>query len=124
MSLGQQRFASVAIRFGDGSGCILAALANYIGNIVVDDGVISVAYVPSTRELLHSYHEKSISHLDQLHATVAAAARFGVFRIEGGRRNQKAAKEMGDRIRVMKAVDATLGIYAAYAYASVDTSRT
>ena len=48
---------------------------------------------------------------------VATAARFGAFRIEGSRDTRnRAASQMADRIRILKGIDPTLGIYAAYAY--------
>jgi hypothetical protein len=49
--------------------------------------------------------------LERLRATVASAARFGVFRVE---RDQASA--VADEIRYMKSIDPTLGLYAAYAY--------
>src|SRR5262249_2322918 len=63
-------------------------------------------------------YESEAKRLDQLHATVATAARFGVFRIEGPKSvRDSAAAQMADRIRMLKGIDPTLGIYAAYAYA-------
>jgi hypothetical protein len=121
LNLGNGASSSVALRFADGSGCVLAALGGFIGNVVVDDqGVGSVTYEPSRTNPLRYEYEHYGKRLDALHATVATAARFGVFRIEGGKNNKEAAARMGDRIRVMKGIDATLGIYAAYAYASAD----
>ena len=49
---------------------------------------------------------------------MATSARFGVFRISGGRKNRQEAQRLGDEIRVFKNLDATLGLYAAYAYAT------
>jgi hypothetical protein len=67
---------------------------------------------------MRSAYEYEAKRLDELHATVATAARFGVFRIEGPKaaRNSTAA-QMADRIRLLKGIDPTLGLYAAYAYA-------
>jgi hypothetical protein len=125
LNVGGGNSASVGLRFADGTGCVLAALGNFIGNVVVDDhGVSSVTYEPSHSNIaLRSEYERDAGRLDALHATVATAARFGVFRIEGGKKNRQAAAQMGDRIRVMKGIDATLGLYAAYAYASADLTE-
>ena len=113
------RAASVALRFADGSGTVIAVLDEYIGNIVVDDGrVTNVSYVPSRQSPMRGMYESEAKRLDQLHATVATAARFGVFRIEGPKAvRDSAAAQMADRIRMLKGIDPTLGIYAAYAYA-------
>jgi len=45
--------ASVALRFIDGTGTVVAALDNFVANVVVDDGrVVSVSYEPSRTSYL------------------------------------------------------------------------
>ena len=115
------RAGSVAIRFTDGSGFVFAALKDYVGSVVVDqNGVASVSYVPAHSNPFYDVSLREQEHLAALHAVVATSARFGVFRIEGGRNNQADARKLGDTIRILKGYDATLGIYAAYAYAQAD----
>ena len=113
------RAASVALRFSNGSGTVIAALDGYVGNIVVDEGAVSnVSYLPSRQNPMRSFYEQQANRLEQLHAAVATAARFGVFRIEGPRETRNsAAAQLADRIRILKGIDPTLGLYAAYAYA-------
>ena len=111
--------ASAALRFADGSGTVIAVLDNFVGSVVVDQGrVTNVSYVPSRPSPMRSFYESQADRLEQLRAAVATAARFGVFRIEGPRstRNQTAAQFAG-QIRMLKGIDPTLGLYAAYAYA-------
>lgn len=125
VDLGSAPAASVAVRFTDGSGAVLCALNGYIGSVVVDQtGVSNVSYVPSQR---WGDYGGDRTRLQELHAVVATAARFGVFRIEGPRETRgRTAEQLADRIRVMKSVDPTLGIYAAYAYSDaglVDKAR-
>jgi hypothetical protein len=111
--------ASVALRFADGTGTVIAALDRFIGNVVAgEQGVSNVSYLPSRQNGMHSVYEQEEKRLNDLHAAVATAARFGAFRIEGERaaRNRGAA-QFADRIRILKGIDPTLGIYAAYAYA-------
>jgi hypothetical protein len=116
VSLGTRRAGSVAVRFADGSGCVLVALKDYLGSVVVDEaGVSNVSYLP-----IYMRDPNLEPRLTALHAAVATSARFGVFRIEGGRRNSEGAARLASQIRVMKGYDATLGIYAAYAYAQAD----
>jgi hypothetical protein len=115
VDLREKLAASIAVRFADGSGTVLAALKGYTGNVVVDRGVIaSVSYVPISIE-------SEPDSVVQLRAAVATAAQFGVLRIEGDRedREQK-ARTWGDTIRIQKKVDPTLGLYAAYAYDQAD----
>ena len=119
VDVGAIRAASVALRFVDGSGTVIAALDEYIGNVVVDEGKVSnVSYVPSRQSPMRSVYEQEAKRLDQLHAAVATAAQFGVFRIEGPKETRRgAAAQLADRIRMLKGIDPTLGLYAAYAYA-------
>lgn len=111
-----ETFASVALRFTDGSGTVVAAFKGYIGTLVVDDGrVVSVNYTPSQNNWRSS---SDFERLKDLRATVATAARFGAFRIEGDADKRATnAVRLADKIRILKAIDPTLGLYAAYAYA-------
>jgi Caspase domain len=117
-----RRPGSIAIRFQDGSCTLAAALPGYIGTVVVDaGGVINVSYVPSISNWRRSEYESQRGRLDQLRATVASAARFGIFRITGDRENRsRNAQQLGDTIRIAKSLDPTLGLYAAYAYNEAD----
>ena len=114
----QGRPASALIRFADGTSTMLAAIFGYVGNVVVArNGVINVSYLPR-----HGGYDRQ--HLNRLHAAVATAARFGVFRIEreeGGGKN--AGAQLAGTVRMMKSVDPTLGLYAAYAYAEAGNQR-
>jgi hypothetical protein len=117
VDMGSVRAASVAIRFADGSGTVIAALKGYVGNITVDRaGVANVSYIPSHRELgLWQEYDRQRERIDRLHATVATSARYGVFRVDASQ-----AARLADTIRVLKGIDPTLGLYAAYAYADAD----
>ncbi|MCA1515630.1 caspase family protein [Bradyrhizobium sp. NBAIM01] len=119
---GDGRPATVALMFEDGSGTVIAALPGFVGTITVAAGkVSSVTYAPSVggSRSYGSYDEKE--RLDKLHALVGAAAKYGAFRIEGNEESRaRAAERLADQIRVMKGVDPTLGIYAAYAYADAN----
>ena len=102
--------ATVAIRFQDGTGTVVAGLRDFVGNISVTDGLVSNV----------SYDEFGVPPQDfvrHLRATVAAAAQLGVFRIRGyGKDRTRQATELGHTLRMGKMYDPTLGLYAAYAY--------
>jgi hypothetical protein len=117
-----QRPATVGLMFEDGSGTVVAALPGFIGTLIVENGrVMSVTYLPSGNSYRWDHSEQQRAHLDRLHALVGAAARFGAFRIEGAENERRSAAErLASQIRVMKGVDPTLGIYAAYAYADAN----
>jgi hypothetical protein len=116
--------ATVALEFTDGTGTVLAGLSYFIGTITVDKGrVTNVSYSPSRRSPLWSEYQHEAERLDRLRADVAAAARLGVLRFEGPRAQRKsAANALADRIRMLKGIDPTLGLYAAYAYSDADAS--
>jgi hypothetical protein len=106
--------ASVLIEFNNGNGVVLPGLRGYIGHIFVKDGLVTnVNYVPSANTDRWLEYSSQRNRVEALRATVAAAAALGVFRIEPG-----TAESFGDRSRILKAIDPTLGLYAAYAYAS------
>jgi hypothetical protein len=119
VDLRDTRAGSVALQFADGTGTVLAAIDGFIGNVVVVDGAVnSVSYVPARSNWMFGEYQHNEARIAELHALVATAARFGVFRIDGPRETRsRSAAQMADRIRVLKGIDPTLGIYAAYAYA-------
>ena len=125
VDLKERPAASVALRFADGMGCVVAALSEFIGNVVVDEqGVSNISYVPSKYNYRRAHYESQRARLDELHAAVATSARFGVFRIAGDRHSREQnAKQLADRIRTLKGIDPTLGLYAAYAYANSDLTE-
>lgn len=114
------RAGSIILRFADGSGTVIAALKGYIGNIIVDHvGIANVRYVPSrSAGWIWGEYNSDPERIDRLHAAVATAARFGVFRVDLSK-----AEQLADTIRVGKMIDPTLGIYAAYAYADAGLER-
>jgi hypothetical protein len=119
---GAQPGGSVALHFRGGGGTVVAALRDFVATVIVEQGrVINVSYVPTMSSKRWYDYDPESERLEQLRAVVAAAARFGVFRIEGDRetRTRKAA-ELAGQIRVSKGLDPTLGVYAAYAYSDAD----
>jgi hypothetical protein len=122
VALADGRPAMVALMFNDGSGTVIAALRGFIGTITVESGLVtSVTYSPSIGGSRSYESGDQKAKLEELHALVGAAAKFGAFRIEGNEKSRaNAAERLAAQIRVMKGVDPTLGIYAAYAYADAN----
>jgi hypothetical protein len=125
IDMGGARAASVAIRFGNGTGTVIAALKGFIGSIVVDEaGVSNVSYFPSEGNPLWQEYNGERDRIGKLHAAIATAARFGVFRIQGGAEGKASAGErLASTIRTLKDIDPTLGLYAAYAYTDAGLQR-
>lgn len=106
--------ASVLLQFDNGNGVVLPGLRGYIGHIFVEGGVVAnVNYVPSDNTERWSNYLPVRQRVEALRAAIAAAATFGVFHIAPAQ-----AESFADRIRELKVFDPTLGLYAAYAYAS------
>jgi hypothetical protein len=119
MNAGGPPSTSVLIEFEGGNGTVLPALRGFIGHIFVDQGVVvNVNYVPANNNWRWPEYERERERLESLRAAVAAAAALGVFRI-----TPEEAQSFADKIRVLKGLDPTLGLYAAYAYASAGLDR-
>jgi len=117
-TFGPRTAASALLEFEDGTGTVLPLLSEYVGTVTVSDGrVTNVSFTPSRRGPMWSEYEREAKQLERLRADVAAAARLGVLRFEGPKAERdRAARSLADRIRVLKGIDPTLGLYAAYAY--------
>jgi hypothetical protein len=108
---------SALIQFMDGSGTCLAVIPGYIGSVVVESGrVVNVSYTPSQyagrfRDRFQEFADHR-AEIEERRAIAAAAAKRGYFRVEPDK-----GKKFGEFLRQFKALDPTLGIYAAYAYA-------
>lgn len=104
----------VVVRLADGRCAVLAALRGYLGHAQFDkDGLANVAYVPSSNNWRWGAYNARRDDIDRLRALVALAVEHNAFRV----RSEKEAGQLAERIRVEKALDPTLGLYAAYAFA-------
>ena len=91
---------------------MLAVLPGFIGTIVVEDNrVVTVNYTPSRYTEKYCEYIQVKEEVDKRRAFVAVAALNGSFRIAD---NQ--AFEGARYLRMLKSLDPTLGLYAAYAY--------
>jgi len=95
---------SVALVFKEGTGTVVAAIESYIANIAVNNGeVIDISYI------LYWQSKADLEEINQIHASIGAAARFGGFRVNGDKETRVTqARAIGDRIRVEKGIDPTL----------------
>lgn len=106
---------TVLVQFGDGSGTVVATLPGYIASVLVEDGrVVNVSYVPSENAGHWNDYQVSRDEVEGLRASAAVAARGGLLAVD-----REDAREFGDRIRRLKRLDPTLGLYAAVSYADV-----
>lgn len=116
---GRYRVGDSLVQFADGNFSVFPVVEGFITNIFHGNaGVESVTFVPSSNSDRWFEYGDNKERIDNLHAIVASASALGGFRIEGDAATRaKSAAQMADQIRLMKSLDPTLGIYAAYAYA-------
>lgn len=109
-----QRSRTALVQIKGGSVIPLAVLSGYIGTVVVENGrVVTVTYLPSRHTLKYFDYQYAAGEIEKRRAFVAVAARNGSFRLEGGIEAMEGARYL----RTLKAIDPTLGLYSAYAYA-------
>ncbi len=107
------RGASAFIQLEGGITIVLAVLPGFIGTVIVDDDrVMTVNYTPSRNTNRYYEYQEQEEEIDRRRAFAAVAARNGLFRIE-----REEATRSARYLRLLKSLDPTLGLYAAYAYA-------
>lgn len=112
---GVESAASVGVLLDDRRSFVLPVFAGYIGHVFVDDGGVSrVSYVPSAASNERfSMYEARRDEIDSLRARVADAVDRRRFRVRA-----EGAYELALAIRIEKALDPSLGLYAAHAYST------
>ena len=104
---------SVVVELEDGRCTVLAGLSGYIGHASFDnEGLANISYVPSANHWRWQMYEHEKHTIDRLRALVALAVANNSFQIH----SDQEAEILGERIRMGKGIDPTLGLYAAYAY--------
>ena len=104
--------ANVVVQFDNGTGMLLPALAQHVGSITVEAGeVVNVTYEPARGSPLWPQVEERLGELRSLRALMASSARMGVFRLRGSD-----GQQLAERIKIGKAPDPTMAVYAAYAF--------
>ena len=115
---GRPPTASIVFRTRDGrvNGTLLAVMPDFIGAVVIDDTgrVQSVSYAPAENAPRYDEYRANARRLERMRAFAAVAARNGSFTVEN-----ESVSSFASRIRQGKAIDPSLGLYAAYAYAQI-----
>ncbi|MBN8741820.1 MAG: hypothetical protein BGP24_07060 [Lysobacterales bacterium 69-70] len=102
----------VLLVLDDGSGVVVPAIRDFIGALTFDAGeFVDLAYEPSANGWRAGAYQERARELQTLRKVVAAASRNGSFRLEG-----EDAARLARRMQLLKGVDPSLAIYAAYAY--------
>lgn len=105
-------YGTLLLEFANRTGAVAAAVPGFIGTMVIDAGrITTLNYVPSDNTHRFSAYRTRRQPLEQAKARAAILTRTGTFSIPSSE-----AERMADLMRMDKALDPTLGIYAAYAY--------
>ncbi|MBI5593245.1 MAG: caspase family protein [Deltaproteobacteria bacterium] len=111
---------TVAVEFANGKCGILPALAGYIGHAVYEsEGLANVSFVPSSNHPRYSMYLLHKAKLDRLRAMVSLAVTHNTFKVG----SEHEALALADEIRPEKAMDPTLGLYAAHAFSQAGNDR-
>lgn len=111
---------SIAIELANGRCAVLAGLHGYIGHASFgESGLSNVSYVPSSNHWRWGMYKRKRAEIDRFRALVALAVEDNAFRIESDAK----AKALAKTIRIAKAVDPTLGLYAAYAFSQTGDDK-
>jgi hypothetical protein len=111
--------ASVVLRFENGKGTILPAIPEFVTGLTFDgNNLVDVVYEPSDTSYRWTEYQNRLGELRRLRGRIAAAARFGLFRLEG-----EDAFEIARKIQYAKGLDPTMAVYAAYAYDSLQENE-
>ena len=104
--------SAIVFAFDGKIGATLAILPGFIGTVIVENGgVTSVSYVPSDQTDRYRESQQEEKKLGEMRAFAAVASRNGHFTVTSD------PAQFAGRIRQVKGVDPTMGLYAAYAYA-------
>lgn len=102
----------VLLLLDGGSGAVLPAIPEYLASLTVENGdLVDVAYEPSEHTWRWDEFKHQADELRALRGIASAATRSGVFRLEG-----EGAASFARRMQMMKLIDPSLAVYAAYAY--------
>jgi hypothetical protein len=105
---------SLLLRFDDGRGAVVPFFSGYIAHVTVSAaGVSQIAFVPSDNSARWRHDLEQREWIDQLRAAIAEAIDADRFVLP----SEAAAQQLVDRLRRLKHLDPTLGLYAAHAYA-------
>ena len=111
--------ASVVLRFDNDKGAILPAIPEFVTGLTFEEGeLVDVVYEPADTSSRWREYEARAVEIRKLRGRIAAAARFGVFRLEG-----ENALQLARQMQNAKRVDPTIALYAAYAYDSLQQTN-
>jgi hypothetical protein len=114
------RAATLVVEFANGKCSILPALAGYIGHAIYEgDGLANVSFIPSSNSGLYEEYLRSKKEIDRFRALVSLAVKHNSFKVN----SEREANSLAGIIRMGKAIDPTLGLYAAHAFSQAGNDQ-
>lgn len=111
VDLGTEPAASVLLELAGSHAVLLPALRDFVATLTIEDGdLVNVAYEPTDPSRRSDYLFQR-EELATLRGLVASSVHRGVFRLE-----RTDAPKLTERIRMLKRLEPTLALYAAYSY--------
>jgi len=103
---------SILLTFDNQKSTILPAIPEFVTALTVKEGqLVDVVYEPADTSPRWPEYQSRADQMRQLRGRIAAAAQFGVFRLEG-----QDGLHLARKMQLMKGLDPTMALYAAYAY--------
>lgn len=105
--------SQVAVELDDGRSFLMPLLEGYLGHVTVDQrGISKLNYMPADTN--YRWHEFSTERerIERLRGFMTGAMQAGRFTVE----SKEQANSLGNEIRVGKALDPVLGLFAAWSY--------
>ncbi len=110
--IGQAPAANVLLELDGGRAVVLPAVRDFIAALTFEGRDLrNVSYEPSDQSSRWKQYVKQREELTALRALIASSVQMGTFRLES-----KDAPKLTEKIRVMKGLDPTMALYAAYSY--------
>ncbi|HXA84605.1 MAG TPA: caspase family protein [Candidatus Dormibacteraeota bacterium] len=103
---------SVLLRFEGNFGTVVPAIPEFLAALTFEEGeLVDVAYEPSMNSYRWYSYKDNAAKIRALRAIAASSSQHGRFRLE-----QSDAIQIAKQMQLVKGVDPTFAVYAAYAY--------
>jgi hypothetical protein len=110
--MGPAAATTVVLELTNGRVVALPALRDFIAGLTFEGAELrNVSYEPSDTSFRWSEYAQRREELASLRAVIAMSVHMGTFRLD-----REDAPKLTERIRVMKGLDPTMALYAAYSY--------
>ena len=109
---GTKPATNVLLVFADGRSVVLPAIRDFLTRLTFEgDELRNVSYEPAPKTKRWNEFVKKRKEMASLRALIASSVHMGTFRLESAD-----APKLTEKIRILKGLDPTMALYAAYSY--------